>query len=687
LKLEDQYNNKRDDLSTSKLIQLLENLVQLCCELGDFRRAEKHCKILCEECDLAHGKTGASTSNAYRLLAELQFNKLFKHKEALKTQKTLVDIEASILSELKASSKADKKQVTDQIYAVSKSLNNLGSMYKQNGMMQEGLDTHTSAAISYESCFVMKRVPYERQKGIVSKREVLEIREKERKELEGMVGTALPANAVDEEELGEFEDVPDEISVVDEEKTSIPLDYVQTLINKGNIQFEMEQYRSCYHTLSEVKRLQFVFMETASPEAYDALVKVYMTLGTACIRFYNGMDVTFEILDSKAHEAEIIFKKAVEFAKLAFGDEDDRVASLLYSLGVLFSQRRQFGQSEDFTKQALSIFEKRPIDDEMILSEQEATEEVERRIMQQIGESRDESIKTAGEMDIARMSRRWTEMAKCYLTLATLNWKVKATEDPNQLLAHLKIAEKYFRRSLSIHNAIIHMFYGDKEKNSMSKALKSLKYDSAFIMNALALLHKKRGEKLEAIAMFEKALDLGKSLVEPAANGETISNYVVASSLLNLGNYFMYTLKEVNTAYEYFRESYDAYNSAFPHEFHVDVADVCMGMGKIELDTNKFEEAKRNFEQACNISMAYGSLFDEKIDECHNLLHQASRKLAKQFSEEQVDIESGKLVLTNDEMEQRMNKLENEHNLDKENYAKWKMFEAKREEELAKMKQ
>jgi len=156
---------------------------------------------------------------------------------------------------------------------------------------------------------------------------------------------------------------------------------------------------------------------------------------------------------------------------------------------------------------------------------------------------------------------------------------------------------------------------------------------------------------------------------------------------LNLGNYFMYTLKEVNTAYEYFRESYDAYNSAFPHEFHVDVADVCMGMGKIELDTNKFEEAKRNFEQACNISMAYGSLFDEKIDECHNLLHQASRKLAKQFSEEQADIESGKLVLSNDEMEQRMNKLENEHNLDKENYAKWKMFEAKREEELAKMKQ
>ncbi len=695
LKLEAQYEKKRDELSTSKLIQLLDDLVQTCCELGDFRRAEKHNKALCEENELAYGRNHESTEKAYRLLAELQYNKLFKYKEAMRTQKTLVDIEASLLNEVKASNKSSKDTVRKQVFALSKALNTLGSMYKQNGMLQESLDTHTSAALSYESCFVMKRVPYQRQQGIYSRKEILEIRERDRKEIEGLVGTPLPKNAMsskgaegaeeDEDDLSQYEDIPDEISVVNEEKTDIPLDYVQALINKGNIQFEMEQYRACYHTLNEVKRLQFVFMENGTTEAYDALVKVYMTLGTACIRFYNGMDVSFEVLDSKAHEAEIIFKKAVEFAKMAFGDEDDRVASLLYSLGVLFSQRRQFDQSEDFTRQALAILEKRPIDDESMIfeTEQMATEEVERRIMKQIGDNREMAIQNAEEMDIARMSRRWTEMAKCYLTLATLYLKVKKPVDDAQFQSFMKVAEGYYKRSLSIHNAIIRMFYGDKDKNSMSKSLKALKYDSAFILNALGLLHKKRGEKLEAIAMFEKALELGKSLVEPTADGEPISNYVVASSLLNLANYFLYTLREVDTAYQYYKESFEAYDSAFPHEFHVDVADVSLGMGKIELERNQVEEAKRNFEQASNILMAYSNMFDERIDEAHRLLHQASKRLAKKFSEEQDDIDSGKIVLTNDEMNQRMIKLEQEHNQDKENYAKWKMFETRREEERA----
>jgi tetratricopeptide (TPR) repeat protein len=245
---------------------------------------------------------------------------------------------------------------------------------------------------------------------------------------------------------------------------------------------------------------------------------------------------------------------------------------------------------------------------------------------------------------------------------------------------NFKTAEIYFRKSLHIHNAIGNIYFKNKEGSSTSKVLRSLECDTAFIINNMGILYDKRGDKLDAIAMFEKALEIGKSLVEPSSDGKPTSNYVIASSLLHLGNHFMYTMQDIDKAYEYLKESYNAYNLAFQYEFHVDLADVCIGLGRIHLDWKKYRDAKRNFEQARNILMAYCDPMDKRLDLVHKLLHNAAKQLANKYAEEQMEIDAGKLVLTSKEIEQRINEMEHEHNMDRENYAKRKMLEAKRAE-------
>ncbi|KAG2381999.1 hypothetical protein C9374_005791 [Naegleria lovaniensis] len=312
-------------------------------------------------------------------------------------------------------------------------------------------------------------------------------------------------------------------------------------------------------------------------------------------------------------KAEELYQYAIEFIQKVLGEKHPKIGSLYYSLGVLHASRGDLKHCEDFTRKALEIF-----------SETDANV----------------------DLSHAEQIRKLVETGKCYLTLGTIYLNRKDFFN----------AENFFKTSLDIHNTM--KSAGSQDTNTT--------FDIAFILNSLGKISEEKNLPEEALAYYQKAYIIAKSIQDG-------NNHVVATALMNIGKFFFHQ-GNYEEAEKHFLASYKAYDASFPTQYHPDVGDLCLELGKTYIKLNMNEKAKRKFEEARDVYLGYENPLSQKLDTIFNEIKNASQLVEQDLEKRKHQDLSGK------DKEKLDQDIDFERHRDQDNQVREKLVHLKRKQ-------
>jgi len=231
-------------------------------------------------------------------------------------------------------------------------------------------------------------------------------------------------------------------------------------------------------------------------------------------------------LDQHVHEAEPLYKKAIDVLEKAFGEDQERVGTLYYSLGVLKASRGDTEKAEEYTNKALSILE--------------------------TANNNHPGVNT---------QERKLEIGKCFMTLGSL------CKDSNP-----KKAYDFLRRSLELHSDVAAgpAETSEYDFNDVNAKLGNHNAsDVAYTFSLLGQLSQKLGNFDNSFKYLTKAYLIAQTLKH--GDNEPGNNVIAAGALMHMGVYFS-KMEKYDEAHNHFKSSYDTYLNTHPNEFHPDVA-------------------------------------------------------------------------------------------------------------------
>lgn len=77
---------------------------------------------------------------------------------------------------------------------------------------------------------------------------------------------------------------------------------------------------------------------------------------------------------------------------------------------------------------------------------------------------------------------------------------------------------------------------------------------------------------------------------------------------------FFFNQENYEEAEKHYVASYKAYDASFPTQYHPDVGDLCLELGKTYLKMNMNEKAKRKFEESRDVYLGYELPTSSKLD-------------------------------------------------------------------------
>ncbi|KAL9651291.1 hypothetical protein ABK040_001244 [Willaertia magna] len=420
-----------------------------------------------------------------------------------------------------------------------------------------------------------------------------------------------------------------------------PIIEIKEYANNLNNNKDFIEYKNQQNNLINIKELDKVPF---------GLIKVLNNLGNVCYRlkeyeeayftFYKAIQLEDKINEINKEEsfeligniylnmancclylemidrAEELYQQAITFIQKVLGKHHPKVGSLLYSLGILHTSKGNIKQAEEFTKKALEVFS--ITDDETELSN---TEQI----------------------------RKLVETGKCYLTLGTIylnNYKI------------YDVAEDYLKKSLDIHQRMQQA--GNRDGSTA--------FDIAFILNSLGKISEEKQLHEEALNYYQKSYMIANGIQEG-------NNHVVATSLMNIGRLFVIK-GDYEEAAKQFVASYKAFDASFPTQYHPDVGDLCLELGKVYLILNKNVMAKRKLEEARDVYLGYEHPTSKKIDIVFEQLKIATARVAEELEQRLAN----KGNLTKKELDKLQSDVDEEEHKNKDSAVREKLVTLKRKQ-------